>query len=266
MASKFEQVNKAWARDVFQGCAVAYSRFSASGPPQWEYLEKPLFLNAFSDLPSNATMLDFGAGPGKVALLATYYGFILKRNLTCYEPNPILYKELKSRLPSSRCVRRAKASLSQSSWAKNKFDIITANMVVNHMNSAEFGEFAAESGHILRPNGRLVYTIPHPVHEAAKLGIHPEIDEAYREVEAPWGGLTDYQYRSIERERQILKSHGFNQIGFISWGYEDSVPRHVLYDFEFNVGDDITGPRRLMVIAKKFGKISDKLLQPVRLS
>ena len=199
MPSKFDVVRRCWPeRGIFQGAATAYARFSQQPQRQWIYLEKPLWQYVLSFFPRTTRMLDFGAGIGKLTWVALSTHQIPRR-ITCFEPNPILQNELQKSLPPVRAVRRSNRTLSQSFWANDKFSLIGANMVINHLNEGQFDEFVTQSKRMLTNTGTLIFTIPHPVSEAHELNIPLDVDETRRETPAPWGGFTEYFHRSPSR-------------------------------------------------------------------
>ena len=134
-------------------------------------------------------------------------------------------------------------------------------MVVNHLDGGGFDDFVAQSHHMLNATGTLIYTVPHPIHEANELKIPLDVDEAIREVQAPWRGWTEYFHRSPSRQVQTLRKNGF-YVGFIEWGYEDSLHGFQIEPYEEKAGHNLRGPRRLMVIARKHRSIPEQMLIP----
>lgn len=259
--NRFDIVRQYWPeRSIFQGAATAYVRYSSQPRRPWVYLEEPLWRHVLSFFPNTTRLLDFGAGSGKLTW-AAITSHISPFNITAFEPNSILQKAFKENLPYVTCVRRANKTLSHSGWAKNGFSLISANMVINHIDHHDFDDFVSQSNRMLGPKGTLVYTIPHPNHEAMELGIAPNIHEAKREGPAPWGGFTEYFHRSVERQVRTLRKQRFH-IGLIEWGYEDALHGFQIEPHEEEAGHDLRGPRRLMVIARKGRSIPESMLIP----
>lgn len=261
MTNRFDIIRQYWPdRGIFQGAATAYMQYSKLPRRQWIYLEKPLWKHVLSFFPKTTRMLDFGAGTGKLTWAAIEEHQIPRR-ITSFEPNPILQHELQRELPPVRAIRRSNKTLSKSSWAQNGFSLIVANMVVNHLDGRSFNNFIDQNKCMLGSTGTLIYTIPHPVHEATELRIPHDVDETKREVPAPWGGYTEYHHRSVGHQINTLINQGFH-VGLIEWGYEDTLHGYQIEPYEENADHDLRGPRRLMIIARKNRSIPERMLIP----
>lgn len=261
MTNKFDIVRQCWPeRGIFQGAATAYARYSSQPRRHWKFLEKPLWEHVLSFFPKTTRMLDFGAGTGKLSWVAvtTHH---MPSHILAFEPNPILQASLKKDHPYIRCVRKSNRTLSKSGWAKDGFSLIGSNMVINHIDHSGFNDLVSQSKRMLNTTGTLIYTIPHPVHEANELEIPIDREEARREVPAPWGGFTEYYHRSVNRQVKTLRDLGFH-VGIIEWGYEDALHGFQIEPFEEKAGHDLRGPRRIMVIARKNRPIPERMLIP----
>lgn len=246
-----EMVQKYWPdRGIFQGSARAYIRFCEQPQPTWDDLEKPLWQLFFQSLTTtDLLVLDVGTGPGKLIDVLLEAG-ILPEHILAMEPNPILIEYLLNRKLGIGCMKDSAVELGHELLQHAEIDLITANMVVNHLTTEQFCEFIANARGALRAKGILAYTIPHPGSKAQKYHIDHRKKEALFEEDAPWGGRVYYYHRSEEYQRHLLQQYGFSVIT-IEWGYASATPENIVTEYDGYFYKDKLKPKRLLVIAEK---------------
>ncbi len=254
MKDRFEILQKAWPdRDPFQGAATAYIRHSENNPPTWEYLEKPLWEGFFklcdSTLLGNMLVLDVGSGVGKIPDLAINLG--VKRNhVFALEPNPILASYLKNK--NLLTIKDVAQNLNAPIMQLEQFDLVTANLVLNHFSTKEFTTFVATTSGVVIRGGAIAYTIPHPGSKAIKHDIRPQDNHSVFEEKVPWGGYAQYHHRSLEFQKKVLEAYGF-EVAFREIGYLDNenYTSHFLLTLEDILEKKQRHPKRMMIIGTK---------------
>jgi 2-polyprenyl-3-methyl-5-hydroxy-6-metoxy-1,4-benzoquinol methylase len=236
---ELDRLDQLWPnRGIFQGAATAYMRWCEQPLSPCGYLEHELWqslLRQLDHLPL-AHILDVGSGAGIFLQLLIACGANPK-NILALEPNPILAQHLRDKNLGVGCIRAESAELNFPLLRLAEIDIITANMLVNHLPTAAYLDFVTQASEIILPGGILAYTVPEPHRKAAKHGLSYMDNEAVAEEEAPWGGLVRYFHRPVRFQRQALAKSGFR---VTSWygGFDETYHLH-------------DGPKRLMIIARK---------------
>ncbi len=193
--------------------------------------------------------MDVGSGPGKLIDLLLEAG-ISCEHILAMEPNPILIQYLLDRNLGIGCMKDSAAELGHELLQHNELDLITANMVVNHLTTAQFCSLISNASGALRPKGLLAYTIPHPGEKAKKYRVDQRRNEAVFEEDAPWGGRVQYYHRSERFQRSLLTQHGF-LVTTIEWGYASTISEHMLAEYDGYFYKDKMKPKRLLVVAEK---------------
>ncbi len=259
-SSRLEKLKYLWPdRDIFQGSARTYIRFSEKHNLPWNNLEKWLWVYTFRGFNSQTKFLDFGAGAGKLTRIAAMTT-INPKNIVALEPNPILRGHIRDKFPFASTLETATNLSSQLKDHGGKRHLIAANMVFNHIDHESLVPTLVELYGALNPSGYLAMVIPHPEHKAWKFGRENR-DTWAEEEEAPWGGYTEYHHRSLDMYQKILEGLGFQSLGSIEWGYPDTMYGHEIDPYEEKPGS-LRDPRRLLIIARKRGEIDPLLLEP----
>ena len=237
--------------DIFKdSSAKAYIDYCSRPQPPWEYLEKPmwdLIINEQLKLP-DAVILDVGIGTGRLYKLLMEHG-AEKTETLAIEPNPELSMYLHTELHIP-CIKGGSQDMGHHLLQHEEFDLITANMVVNHMSGEEYVDFVKYTSGALHSNGLLLYTIPFPEGKAKKHGFDVSDNTVVIEEEAKWGGFVEYHHRSEEYQVEVLKSYGFEP-NRILFGYEDFISEHILKSGERTLGKSLRGPKRVMFWAQR---------------
>lgn len=251
MKDRYDLLHRAWPdRDLFQGAATAYIRFSESKPPSWEHLEEPMWRDFF-ELPGlnlqNLWILDVESGAGKVVDLAIELG-VNKEQIFSFEPNPIMADYLFNK--GLQTIKDQASNLDNPIMQNEEFDLIAANMVLNHFPTDEFVGFIQNTYGILKKGGGLVYTVPHPGGKARKHGFDYDNNSTVIEEEAPWGGFTQYNHRSVEFQAKTLEEYGYDVV-LREIGYSDSCTTHQVAALELKLQKPLEGPKRIMIVGTK---------------
>lgn len=235
--NEFDKIRELWpGRQIFQGAARSYIRYSEKEHTPWERFEKPLWKGIFQELGvKEAVVLDIGSGPGKLVDLLIEEG-TKPENIFALEPNSILIDFLYGRGLGINCIIDSSHNLDNPIMQNHEFDLVCANMVVNHLSNADFDKLVKDSSGTLGLKGFLIYTTPNPCRKEAKYGLDGVDNSTVIIENAPWGGLVEYHHRSIDYQRKILENLGFNPYFYFD-GYDDT----------FHTMD---GPKRMMVVAQ----------------
>lgn len=235
--NEFDALRKLWPnRKIFQGSACAYIRYCESWQLHWEAFEKPIWEALFQDLNlKEACVLDIGSGTEKLVDLLIEKGAV-PENIFVLEPNPILAGFLFNRQLGVWCIKDGVCNL-DSFVVQNLADMVTANMVMNHLSTPDFNKLVGDIAGVLKPDGVFAYTVPNPYRKQEKHGFKNNDDFGIAVEEAPWGGLVEYHHRSEEYQRKKLEKVSLRP-SFYFGGYDDTRHMHI-------------GPKRMMVVAQK---------------
>jgi SAM-dependent methyltransferase len=236
--SEFDKLRKLWPeRQIFQGSARAYIRYCERWQPSWDCFEKPMWKSYFQNLNFNgAWLLDIGSGTGKLVDLLMEEGANPK-DILALEPNPILVDFLYKRNLGVGCIRDDSYNLDIPILQNNEIDLITANMVTNHLSTPEFDKLIQDASGVLKLDGVLAYMVPNPYRKEEKYCMGKDDNFTVVEENAPWGGLVEYHHRSEAYEREVLEKYGFDSDVYFG-GFDDTY--HTM-----------DGPKRMLVVAQK---------------
>ena len=236
--NEFDKLRQLWPdRQIFQGSAGAYIRYCESWQLHWEGFEKPLWTDLFQNLNlKEACVVDMGSGTGKLVDTLIENG-AKPENIFALEPNPILIEYLFNRQLGIGCIRDSAYNLKNPIAQKLEADMITANMVMNHLTTPDFNELVSDINGVLKQDGLLVYTVPNPYRKQQKHSFEDNDNFGVAIENAPWGGLVEYHHRTEDYQKNVLNDAGFNQ-SFTFGSYDETHHMHI-------------GPMRMMVIAQK---------------
>lgn len=251
MKDSFETLHRLWPdRKPFQGAATAYIRFCESEPPSWKDLEEPTW-KLFFKLPDldlqDMRILDLGSGTGRVIDLAIKSG-AKKENILALEPNPIMADYIRQK--GYYTIKDSAENLIIPFMQAEQLDMITANMVLNHFPTEDYERFTQIVHGVLKPDGGLIYIVPHPGNKACKHDF--DYYDNYRVIEekAPWGGYTQYHHRSVEYQTDILEQNGYDVV-LKEVGYSDFCSKYQLAVLRSQLGKSLEGPKRIMIVGIK---------------
>jgi len=237
--------------DIFQGSSAAdYIRYCSKPSPPWEYLEKPMWMAILSEKfdISNAAIFDVGSGAGKLINLLVEAG-ANPENMLALEPN----SELADYLRQERnilCIKDSSHNLNSWVLQHQEWDLVTANMVVNHLTTPDYDNFVKYVKGMLMLDGIFIYTTPFPEEKAKKYNFDISDNSVIVEEDAPWGGKVKYHHRSEDYQVQVLQENGFKVERYF-WGYESFIDEKIIRSGEIMTGKNLRGPKRLMFLARK---------------
>jgi len=246
MSAQLEIVDGLWpGRKIFQGSATAYIRWSENSRNSNCY-ERDLWTWLFSTigrgLLSKANILDVGSGVGRFNRLRISQGGRTDQ-IVALEPNPILAQYLMDRKMGIDCIQDPVSALPDSVVTHQEIDLLSANMLVNHLSTPEFSSLVYSASAALAPGGMFAYTVPEAHRKARKHGFpYPDFDATAEEA-APWGGLVRYYHRPDHFQVQILRAFGFKVTRM-----------HGCFDLksgDWYANDWHEGPKRTLFIAQK---------------
>lgn len=250
--NEFDILKKYWPeREIFQGSARAYIRYNERWQLPWNGFEKPLWEDLFGRLElKDAIILDVGTGTGKLVELMLEHK-ATNSNIFALEPNPIMLNYLSEKNLGIGCI--ADTGYSLDSWVIQQIglDLITANMVANHLSTTEYNKLIKDAATALLLNGVLAYTVPDPDRKMKRYHLDENDNEKIMVEDAPWGGLVEYHHRSKEYQKQILIASGFEP-KLIFGGYDDTWHTH-------------DGPKRMLVVARKKKNVYERVSPPPEL-
>lgn len=206
-----------------------------------------VILSKYLDMP-NVQGLDVGTGAGRFYELLLNYG-AKKENILALEPNLILanYLHTKKHIP---CILGGTDDMGHNLLQNREFNLVTANMVINHLTTEQFGDFVTFCNGVLMKGGVLIYTIPYPERKAKKYGFDCSDNSVVINEPAPWGGKVRYHHRSEEFQVENLEHNGF-EVKRIHFGYENFISKDKLREAEKLHSRNFQGTRRVMFIAVK---------------
>jgi ubiquinone/menaquinone biosynthesis C-methylase UbiE len=147
------------ARAAWNAGAEAYSHFVESGADYYRHLvHGPALLAACGDVRGRAA-LDLGCGQGYFSRLLAGAG----ATVTAVDISDSLVAraaELEAREPLGITYLRMDAARIGTRFGAESFDLVTGCMSLQDM--ADPGAVLAGAGRVLRPDGRAVFSVPHP--------------------------------------------------------------------------------------------------------
>jgi SAM-dependent methyltransferase len=222
------------------------STFTAGVDP--EYVEQ-IFPLVSQHLPGSGRILDVGTGEGQVARLAAG-----PRSAVGVDPTWSQLAEARRRGGGPAYARGVAASLP---FASGAFDAVIACLVLEHL--AELEEAVAEVGRVLRPGGRLLLLMNHPLLQAPGSGwiddhilgeqywrIGPYLVEDSSLEEVDKGVFVPFVHRPLSRYVNLLVDHQM----LVTRMEEPAPPAGFLARAEEYTGAE-TIPRLLFMLAQK---------------
>jgi SAM-dependent methyltransferase len=207
---------------------------------------RPRLRYLVSRLAAGSKVLDIGIGDGTFERLASAGG----HEVHVLDPDPKAIERVAAEL---RLGDRARAGFGQSiPWPDASFDAVVLSEVLEHLDDPTFEGTLAEAARVLRPQGRLLGTVPADEDLAAQQVVCPDCGRRFHR----WGHARSF---SPDALRAVLSkrfaSVGVERRWFPAWdllnwrGRALSVARWILsrmgvWGDGHNLVFDATGPRR----------------------
>lgn len=242
-------------KDIFGDSVAAYIDYCSKPQIPWEYLERPMWELILEDFKlSDARIIDIGSGAGNSVDLLIKTG-AKPRNIFALEPNSVLAQHLydKYHKIGVGVIVGSSAGLGFRYLQNEEFDMISANMVANHLTTPEYDDFIKYARGMLMLDGFLIYTTPFPEEKSKKHGFDCSDNYVAVAEPAPWGGMVKYNHRSEEYQTSLLENNGFEVKRYL-WGYENFLSDFRIHYGESKLGKSLRGPKRLMFVARKIGQ------------
>ncbi len=197
--------DKPIALDAYQALAERYSQIAESKAENG-YIEHPAIRKQLGNV-KGKVVLDAGCGPG---ILATY---MLNEgaDVTGFDISPNMIELARQRSEGRAKLFVADMASPLAFVESGKFDIVASSLAIDYVR--DWTVLLSEFWRALKPGGRFVFTIQHPL--GAYLWYNPPTAFGVQYVEATWEGfggakvvMPDY-YRSFEEVINPLIQAGF---------------------------------------------------------
>jgi SAM-dependent methyltransferase len=190
---------------AYEKLATLYSQL-AEQKAENGYIEHPAIRKQLGDV-KGLKVLDAGCGPGILAAYLVSKG----ASVTAFDVSPKMVELARQRLGDHGKVLLADMSQPLSFVSPGEFDIVASSLAIDYVR--DWSIPLREFGRALKPKGRLVFTVQHPL--GAYLWYKPSSAFGVHYVEATWTGfgeekvvMPDY-YRSFEEIVNPLIDAGF---------------------------------------------------------
>ncbi len=197
--------NEPIALEAYQDLAERYSQM-AEAKAENGFIEHPAIRRQLGNI-NGKVILDAGCGPG---ILATY---MLNQGaeVMAFDISPKMIELARQRSAGRAKLFVADMAKPLSFVESSKFDIVASSLAIDYVH--DWSVPLQEFWRALKPGGRLVFTIQHPL--GAYLWYNPPTAFGVQYVEAAWEGfggapvvMPDY-YRSFEEVLNPLVNAGF---------------------------------------------------------
>ncbi|HWC37968.1 MAG TPA: class I SAM-dependent methyltransferase [Acidimicrobiales bacterium] len=218
-----------------------------------EYVEQ-IFPLVSRYLPSSGRVLDLGTGEGQIARLATG-----PRSAVGVDPTWPQLEEARRRGGGPLYARATAADLP---FVTGAFDAVVACLVLEHLTGLDAA--VAEVGRVLRPGGRFLLLMNHPLLQAPGSGwiddhilgeqywrIGPYLVEDSSVEEVDKGVFVPFEHRPLSRYVNLLVDHRL----LVARMEEPAPPPGFLARAEEYTGAE-TIPRLLFILAEKGGGVT----------
>ena len=157
----------------------------------------------FALIPSTTqTLLDFGSGPGNITN-------ILSETIPHVEgcdSSLAMLKEAKHSFPSIKFFEWD--GLEPLTSKTQYYDAVFSKLTVHFVEA--LGKFAYQMGSILKPQGNLIFSVPHPIRTIGKIGEASYWQQVtYEEEIGTLGVSATFIHRSLQNYVQPFTEHGF---------------------------------------------------------
>jgi SAM-dependent methyltransferase len=168
-----------------------HHRAQVFGGPFNDYYERPAMYELLGDV-AGQRVLDAGCGPGDYAQWLLHHG----ATVTAIDSSPRMVDLTRERLGDAVETRRADLNEPLTFINAEHIDTILCSLVLDYIE--DWDRLFKEFGRVLRPSGRLVFSVHHPFFVDLKVNV--DINETYlavEQVEEDWlpFGFTIPAYR-----------------------------------------------------------------------
>lgn len=198
--------SKPIALEAYESLAERYSNL-AEEKAENGYFELPAIRKQIGTV-SDLNVLDAGCGPGFLSLYLLNNG----ANVTGFDISPKMVELAKMRAEGRGVFHVADMAQPLRFIENEKFDLVVSSLAIDYVK--EWNVPLKEFWRALKPNGRFVFTVQHPL--GAYLWYNPPSAFGVHYVEATWSGfggepvvVPDY-YRSFEEIINPLIENAFS--------------------------------------------------------
>jgi SAM-dependent methyltransferase len=198
--------SKPIALEAYESLADSFSR-TAEDKAENGYIEQPAIRQQLGDV-KGLQVLDAGCGPGILAAYLTAQG----ATVTAFDISPKMIALARKRLQDRAALFLADLAEPLHFLNTGYFDIVASSLAMDYVR--DWSVPLREFHRVLKPRGRLVFTVQHPV--GAFLWYKLEGYAGVQYVEAMWKGfgaepvLVPDHYRSIAEMVNPLFAAGFS--------------------------------------------------------
>lgn len=186
-------------------------------------LDKWIWGQAFSEVGVGGNILDMGTGSGKIVDLTIKQGADQKK-ITAIDLNSSFIKWCQANWTKVAFLQTGCTQVDQV-LEPEQFDLITAHMLLNHLDDQQFGQTLHAVANLLKPGGHFLYLVPDPKSKAEKHKeeISPYIQSAVVTEKAPWWRLAnvDYHYRTERLETNLIAQASLQLVEAKRFGLPD---------------------------------------------
>lgn len=192
-------------QDNYQGQTEIFKKF-ADNSFSWNYIEKPAFDRHIRPLcATNPLVLEAGCGYGKIIAYLSSQG-VTQEHLIGIDTNPNFVADAQRSFPRASIIHGSIAELSEASY---QVDIITCNMVFEHLDQDAYAQTMRNFYSWTKPGGTLFFIEVHPERMALKAGT---FQRGWKNILAPWGKTLPYYIRTMDDYLQPTQQAGYNII------------------------------------------------------
>ena len=197
--------NKPIALEAYEKLAESYSQL-AEGKAENGYIEHPAMRKQLGNV-KGLKVLDAGCGPGILAAYLASQGAMV----TAFDVSPKMVQLARQRLGDRGKVLLADMSKPLSFIEPGEFDIVASSLAIDYVR--DWSVPLKEFWKALRPHGRLVFTVQHPISAFLWYKLSGYTGVQYAESE--WKGfgservIVPDHYRSFEEMVNPLIDAGF---------------------------------------------------------
>lgn len=237
------------------GDNLRYFEWSNQSPPPavWLNVEMPAMKKGISETLSqhdvtDLGVLEVGVGGGKVLGILETLG-IDRNRIVGIDISQEILALVSNKYPSMdlRNIDISDPTTLQKLSDRAPFQLVTAHMVLNHLNDIQLAKALSNFFNLLVDGGTVIGMVPYPNKPSKMQNLLDDENGYYSQENAPWGGTVVYCHRSF-----VAYSDYFELSGFY--------PTCTAYDIETT-----TYPNRLLIVAKK-SQVFKNALESLNLS
>lgn len=199
----------------FENQAESYFYWSwkNGGPETWNHIERPAIISGIQTALESLNMdsprcLDVGIGAGKVTVLLNEMG-IPYQNIDGLDISQRILDLVSTKLPDIQLFLAdiADENLLQRFSDRQPYDIITASMLLNHLDDNQLRMCIRNIYSLLRDHGFFIGLVPFRPFSSNEFSISNS--GMYREEETQWGNNVIYHHTSFLALYEYFELSGF---------------------------------------------------------